>query len=585
MSPASRQLRIPLLARVETSGVAGLGSLYAYNISRGGAYLKAPGASPDALTLGSGLDLRLALPDGGPSVNLAAEVVWVDPRLHLHAGELALGVGVRFAAVDDEVASRIARLVESFRYRVVAFGFDELAFAEASFGDLYPIQSVSSIDELQTAALSGQAGLIMMGEKPGQETTLVALEALAAATADRRPPILYCAESTSLALEALLDTHTQVQLARLPLDRAELRSQVRCAIDAFVVSFQTELLSDELARSLERLYRENAYLRERVDAPISMEGIVGQSPGMRKVFELVERVAPLSTTVMVLGETGTGKELIVRAIVARSERKDKPFIVQNCAAFTETLLDNELFGHVRGAYTGADRDRAGLFEAADGGTIFLDEIGDMPTSMQPKLLRVLENQEMRRLGDSKTRKVDVRILCATHRDLDQLVKDGTFRSDLLYRLRTFVIALPPLRERREDVPLLVEHFLKGVSLRQGRPIRGLSLEAKALLQANDWPGNARELAHTVERLFVLAGDGEIDAALVREVLGLREVEVPTGARSLATILEEQERELIRAELERSGGVIARAARALGLERTTLTRRLRQLGLRGVGKAS
>jgi DNA-binding NtrC family response regulator len=179
----------------------------------------------------------------------------------------------------------------------------------------------------------------------------------------------------------------------------------------------------------------------------------------------------------------------------------------------------------------------------------------------------------------------VRILCATHRDLDQLVKDGTFRSDLLYRLRTFVIALPPLRERREDVPLLVEHFLKGVSLRQGRPIRGLSLEAKALLQANDWPGNARELAHTVERLFVLAGDGEIDAALVREVLGLREVEVPTGARSLATILEEQERELIRAELERSGGVIARAARALGLERTTLTRRLRQLGLRGVGKAS
>jgi len=565
--------------------VAGLGSLYAYNISRGGAYLKAPGASPDALTLGSGLDLRLALPDGGPSVNLAAEVVWVDPRLHLHAGELALGVGVRFAAVDDEVASRIARLVESFRYRVVAFGFDELAFAEASFGDLYPIQSVSSIDELQTAALSGQAGLIMMGEKPGQETTLVALEALAAATADRRPPILYCAESTSLALEALLDTHTQVQLARLPLDRAELRSQVRCAIDAFVVSFQTELLSDELARSLERLYRENAYLRERVDAPISMEGIVGQSPGMRKVFELVERVAPLSTTVMVLGETGTGKELIVRAIVARSERKDKPFIVQNCAAFTETLLDNELFGHVRGAYTGADRDRAGLFEAADGGTIFLDEIGDMPTSMQPKLLRVLENQEMRRLGDSKTRKVDVRILCATHRDLDQLVKDGTFRSDLLYRLRTFVIALPPLRERREDVPLLVEHFLKGVSLRQGRPIRGLSLEAKALLQANDWPGNARELAHTVERLFVLAGDGEIDAALVREVLGLREVEVPTGARSLATILEEQERELIRAELERSGGVIARAARALGLERTTLTRRLRQLGLRGVGKAS
>ena len=560
-----------------------MGSLYAYNISRGGAYLKAPGVSPEALTLGSGFDLRLSLPDGGPKVTLGAKVVWVDPRLHLHAGEQALGVGVRFAAVDDEVAGRITRLVESFRYRVVTFGFDELGFAEASFGDLYPIEAVSSLEALRLAALSGQAGLIMMGETPGEQTTLTALEELAAATADRRPPILYCAEATSPALEALLDEHTQVQFARLPLDRAELRSQVRCAVDAFVVSFQTELLSDELSRSLERLHRENAYLRERADAPLAMEGIVGQSPAMLRVFELVERVAPLSTTVMVLGETGTGKELIARALVARSERKDKPFIVQNCAAFSETLLDNELFGHIRGAYTGADRDRAGLFEAADGGTIFLDEIGDMPISMQPKLLRVLENREVRRLGDSKTRPVDVRILCATHRDLDQLARDGTFRSDLLYRLRTFVIALPPLRDRREDVPLLADHFLKGLSARHGRPVRGLSLEAKVLLQANDWPGNARELAHTMERLFVLAGDGEIDAALVREALGLREVEEPTAARSLSRILEDQERELIRAELDRAGGVIARAARALGLERTTLTRRLRQLGLRGGAK--
>jgi two-component system response regulator AtoC len=565
---------------VETPGNAGLGPLYAYNISSGGAYLKAPGVAPEDLVLGRGFDLKFALPDGGPKVTLAAEVVWVDPALHTHAGERALGVGVRFAAADEEVMGRIQRLVESFRYKVVAWGFDDLDFAETSFGDLYPLQLVPTIEQLRVAALSGQAGLILMGEKPGQQTTLAALAQLAADTTDRRPPILYCASDTSPELEALLDEHTQIQYARLPIERAELRSQVRCAVDAFVVSFQTELLSDELARSVERLHRENDYLRERVPGPGSMEGIVGSGPAMQKVFELVERVAPLSTTVMVLGETGTGKELVVGAIVARSERKDKPFIVQNCAAFSETLLDNELFGHVRGAYTGADRDRPGLFEAADGGTIFLDEIGEMPVSMQPKLLRVLENGEVRRLGESKTRQVDVRLICATHRDLDQLVKDGTFRSDLLYRLRTFVISLPPLRDRREDVPALADHFLARLCKRHGRASRGLSVEAKVLLQANEWPGNARELAHTMERLFVLAGEAEIDGALVREVLGLQEVEVPTGARSLSTILEDHERELIRAELDRSGGVIARAARALGLERTTLTRRVKQLGLKG-----
>jgi DNA-binding NtrC family response regulator len=187
---------------------------------------------------------------------------------------------------------------------------------------------------------------------------------------------------------------------------------------------------------------------------------------------------------------------------------------------------------------------------------------------------------VRRLGETKTRRVDVRLLCATHRDLDQLARDGVFRADLLYRLRTFVIALPPLRERREDVPPLADHFLSSLSVRHGRPTRGLSHEARTLLQANDWPGNARELAHTMERLFVLAGEGEIDAALVRDVLGLPVAEAPTGVRSLASILENQERELIRVELERSNGVIAQAARALGLDRTTLTRRLRQLGLRG-----
>ena len=580
-----RQTRIPLFARVETPADVNLGPMYAHNISSGGVYLKAPGASAMQLPLGSGLDLQFLLPDGGPRVKLGGEVVWVDPVARDYAGERALGLGVRFSSVDAAVATRLKDLVESFRYRVVTLGLDDVSVAEGAFGDLFPLERVADFEALEDAARSGQVGLVLLNEKPGETTMLGLLEQFVKVSSERRPPVFYCAERSSPALETILEAHARVQFVRVPFERIELRSRVSCAIDTFVISFQKELLSDELSRTLERVSRENAWLRDRIDAPGRMDGIVGESAPMRKVFELIERVAPLSTAVMVLGETGTGKELVASAIVARSQRKAKPFIVQNCAAFSETLLDNELFGHARGAYTGADRETPGLFEAADGGTIFLDEIGEMPASMQPKLLRVLENGEVRRLGESKARTVDVRLLCATHRDLDQLVRDGTFRADLLYRLRTFVIAIPPLRERRDDVPLLADHFLQRVATRHGLSC-SLSGEAKALLQAQEWPGNARELQHTMERLCVLADAQVIDARAVREVLGLSSVaDVATSARPLSAVLEDYERELVRAELERSGGVVARAARALGVERTTLTRRLRQLGLRGPAQDS
>lgn len=578
MTAALRQTRIPLFARVETPS-GGFGPMYAHNISRGGVYLKAPGASPADVPLGQGLDLQFALPDGGPRVSLGAEVVWVNPVARDDAGALALGLGLRFSSIEDAVATRIEHLVESFRYRVIAFGLEEVGLAQSSFGDLFPIQRVTTVEALEEAARLGHAGLVLICEKPGETTAFQVLEQFLTTAAERRPPIFYCADASTPALEALLEGHARLQFVRAPFERVELRSQVHCAVDSFVLGFQKELLSDELTRTLERLSRENVYLRDRVDAPKRMEGIVGESAPMQRVFELIERVAPLSTTVMVLGETGTGKELVANAIVTRSPRKDKPFIVQNCAAFTESLLDNELFGHARGAYTGADRDSPGLFEAADGGTIFLDEIGEMPASMQPKLLRVLENGEVRRLGEAKTRHVDVRLICATHRDLDQLVKDGTFRADLLYRLRTFVIAVPALRDRRDDVPMLADHFLQRLAAQPGRPERGLTAEAKALLQAHDWPGNARELQHVIERLSVMADGASIDATLVREALGLPEAGPVAARRPLHVLLEDYERELVRAELERAGGVVAKAARALGMERTTLTRRLRTLGLR------
>jgi transcriptional regulator with PAS, ATPase and Fis domain len=285
--------------------------------------------------------------------------------------------------------------------------------------------------------------------------------------------------------------------------------------------------------------------------------------------------------VLIEGETGTGKDLAARAVHALSTRADKPFHAQNCAALPETLLDGELFGHVRGAFTGASSDRAGLFEAAHGGTVFLDEVGEMTASMQAKLLRVLASGEIRRVGSTKTTFVDVRVVCATHRDLEAMVKAETFRQDLFYRLRTFVIPLPPLRERRADIAAMALHFLDIYAERHKHPVPGFTPEAIAVLESHGWPGNVRELEHAIERMLILAPSGKkIDAPLVRETLGIAaNGNGEPKERGLDDALLDYERQLIQAELERSGGVLAKAARALGVDRTTLSKRCKRLGLR------
>ncbi len=306
---------------------------------------------------------------------------------------------------------------------------------------------------------------------------------------------------------------------------------------------------------------------------------------MREVKAVAERIAPFDTTVVITGETGTGKELVARAIHRMSPRASLPFVAQNCAALTETLLDSELFGHARGAFTGAESDRQGLFETAGAGTVFLDEIGEMTPSLQARLLRVLQEREIKRVGESRSRKVGARIICATHRELDRLVEEGCFREDLFYRLQAFVLEIPPLRDRVEDISELAAYFLSIFAERHGRRLEGFSSEAESLLRAHPWPGNVRELEHAIERLIVLGnGGGMISAKLVREALelgpaGARPPQGPDrGGRTLAEALEDYERRIILAELEHVGGVITRAARSLGMDRTTLSRRMRRLGI-------
>lgn len=289
-----------------------------------------------------------------------------------------------------------------------------------------------------------------------------------------------------------------------PWEPDELRIAVKRGLEVYELANTNAELADALAEANERLRAENRSLRREVQERYSFEGIIGEAPAMQKVFDVTEKVAQTDASVLLSGETGTGKDLIARAIHYTGPRKERRFVAQNCGALPETLLESELFGHKRGSFTGAHADKQGLFELADGGTIFLDEIGETEPGMQVRLLRVLQDGEIRPLGSSETRKVDVRVIAATNRDLKKRVEEGLFREDLYYRLRVVEIELPPLRERASDIPTLAHHFLDAVAERTGRRFAGFSNAAMDCLVAYHWPGNVRELANEIERVAALA---------------------------------------------------------------------------------
>jgi len=354
------------------------------------------------------------------------------------------------------------------------------------------------------------------------------------------------------------------------------------AFDFLTKPFPGDQLRLTLERGLEmaRLQRENRELRRAVEGRFSFRNLVGSSAAMKSLFDSLELVAPTSSTVLVTGDTGTGKELVARAIHYNSPRHEGPFVLVNCGAMPETLIEAELFGHRRGAFTGAHADRKGKFEAADGGTLFLDEIGEIPLGLQPKILRVLQSGEIDRLGADRPIAVDVRIVAATHRELEKMVEDGEFRQDLYYRLAVVPLRVPSLKERREDIPLLVEHFLQRMRERTGRAGLELPPEAFAALGRYDWPGNVRELENLIERLVVMSREDTLDLnhlpAKFREGAN-RESRFQLPEEGL--VLEELERDLILQALRRHQGNRTRAARDLGLTRNTLLYRMQKYQLR------
>jgi len=340
------------------------------------------------------------------------------------------------------------------------------------------------------------------------------------------------------------------------------------------------LVTVENALRMSRLEEENRELRHR----LGKHELVGSGPAMKKLIAQIERVAPSETRVCILGETGTGKELVARAIHEKSPRHENAFVTLNCAAVPAELIESELFGHEKGAFTGAAARHVGKFEQADGGTLCLDEIGDMPVAMQAKLLRVLEEGEVERVGGDKPIRVNVRVVVATHRNLENLVKQNAFRSDLFHRIYVFPLTLPPLRERPEDFPDLVAHFARQVAAQNGWKDKIFTEEAIAELRKYGWPGNVRELRNVVERLALLADDDNVSTADVRLVLPTSDSassgasSSSSGTGTLAERTEAFEREVMLAEIRRHNFHMTNVARALGLERSHLYKKCQQLGI-------
>ncbi len=349
-----------------------------------------------------------------------------------------------------------------------------------------------------------------------------------------------------------------------PLDIGELRTMV------------------DKATQSQRLARTNVDLQRQLNERFGFEGVIGNSASMHSVVQRLRQIAPTVATVLITGESGTGKELVAKAIHNNSPRRYKPFVPLNCAALSENILESELFGHTRGAFTGADRDRKGWFEHANGGTLFLDEVGDIPTSTQVKLLRVLESGEIVRVGTNETIKVNVRLVSATNRDLGDAIAAGTFRQDLYHRLKVVSVKLPPLRSRREDIPLLIDYFLKDFSAAHGKKIVSMSSAARKAIMAYSWPGNVRELKNTIESMVVIDFDGVLDVDDLTEEL---QATAPgaaepgsTPAHLVGHSFEEIEKYYIAETLKLTDGNREEAAKLLGIGERTLYRKIKEYAI-------
>jgi two-component system response regulator AtoC len=435
------------------------------------------------------------------------------------------------------------------------------------------VKTTASVKEARQVLSEWQPNLLLcdlfFGDSTGGMTLLPYIQNLSP-----RPMMIMMSGYGSIELAVATMKEGADDFLTKPVNQPELLARI-----------ERYLQLQEIQQEVNLLRQQNLRLQSEIEERHSFSNLVGQSPPMLQVFDLIKKVVDSDKTVLILGESGTGKELVAKAIHWNSPRRNQPFIVQNCAAIPRELLESELFGHVRGSFTGATRDKAGLLEQADQGSFFLDEIGDLDGLLQAKILRVVEDGMVRRIGDNKERKVDVRLICATSHDLEQKIRSGTFRTDLYYRLNVITIKLPPLRDRREDIPLLIRHFLSKQEKATGRCIQGISRQAMATLESYSWPGNVRELENAIEQASLFASEEQI-LTIDNLPSAIKQTSALTVATEITSLplpkaLEQLERTLISDALEQTNGNKTLTAKLLGVNRTYLYDRLEKYGLSSI----
>ncbi|WP_342381331.1 sigma 54-interacting transcriptional regulator [Myxococcus stipitatus] len=584
---APRSERKPLYVKVVTQPA--LAGCWAVNISETGIGLIATPRGPqEGPREGEPVELSFSLPDSGEHIRAWGDVRW----RHETAGSVT-ALGVFLHSFEDSDGVKLARYLATARLQVVvAFASEDEAqgIRAALEGQAVPHFAASAEEARVLLARGDAAALLVCGRDEARALALVETFADADEAADLASGgpasdlasrIIYCAPAAPERLVALFNAGLVFRALGPAASPEAVRQAVLQAGRERGVRTEQWRMALELERTL---LRERALAAEgapKEPGPRGEEDVGLRSVAMQRVMEMVRLVAPHRVAVLLQGETGTGKEVLARSLHRLSGRGELPLVVQDCGALTETLLESELFGHVRGAFTNAVADHPGLFVLANGGTIFLDEIENTTPNLQAKLLRVLETGDIRPVGGTQVRHVDVRVLAASNRDLGEEVRSGRFRADLFYRLNSFTIDIPPLRERPEDVPELARFFLLHFNRVLRRSASGMSQEVEDMLRAYPWPGNVRELRNVMERAVLLSRPGEVVSrrllppGLVSTSPARNEL---SGDGSLRARLERVERELIREALERHGGVLRRAAVALGMDPVTLGRRARRHGL-------
>jgi transcriptional regulator with GAF, ATPase, and Fis domain len=548
---------------------------------------------PGALRPRERAALSLRLPGREPVLRTEVELAWWRDDERDLAGAAAVGVGVEWTGLTPEARGALETLLDGYRHTalVVSPAAEERAWLAELLGPIVHVATAPSADEALAVFAERAISVVVVGRAVDDPGRLLA--ALATATAVARATRLVLAPHPDRPPGELLDLGRVLAAVGKPLQADILLQLVERSAWLHELAVENERLGVELRRTSQRLEQENAYLRRRLTGPAGFEKIIGSSPALRDSLAELERVRRTTATVHIHGETGTGKELVARALHLGGPRADGPFVAQNCAGIPETLLLSALFGHVRGAFTGADRASPGVFKEADGGTLFLDEVAELAPAVQASLLRAVQEREILPVGATRPIKVDVRIISATHKDLREEVRAGRFREDLFYRLMVLHLRLPPLRERRGDVALLAQHFLDLHRARHGRDVGDFTAEALRALEGHAWPGNVRELENEIERIVVLAADGApITPALLSAHLRGGPTRAAPGAPpaegdgvfvELATPLDEAiervEHALVKRALELDRDNLTHAARRLGVKRTRLFKLRERLKLR------